>query len=100
MLKLYPSLENSLNQLAEDYRNKVLVWFASAQEPVDATTKTLARLVDTVHASDATVCYEALSTLSAEDRIRYSLINEFGHNVLDKPISQPIIQYVAKHLKK
>jgi hypothetical protein len=88
-MKLNRSLEETLALLPTETRERILLWFASAEDPPEPVTEPLKRSVEDLSHTNALACYEALSAIPVEERVRFSIINEFGNKAALKVVSKP-----------
>ncbi len=99
-MKLNTPFEHVLEQLPTDQLKKLMLWYASGPESVETHSQTLNAILNEVQTLDAETCYQTLDSLSIEDVVASSLMNEFGPSFADRPCFDLLTQAISQNIQQ
>lgn len=99
-LALSPELEKDLEQLSEDKRKSLLMWYLKDQQGLLTQSEKLQAVLDGVTEMDASEVEALTKNVDMKDAIRFMLLNEFGDKVAGKPLLETLVKAVEKTMSK
>ncbi len=99
-MKLNTPFDHVLEQQPVQTLQKLLLWYASGPESVETQSQALQAILDEVQALDSETCYQALASLSLQEVVASSIMNEFGPSFTGRPGFHLLTQAVTRSIQQ